>query len=169
MAATCDMNISTKKLVALVGSICVLANLLAPCDIRGQPPWFSPPITPTSQRNALSFLRSQVDWFRNATQNAPRFGTGRYGMVWNRFMMVRDAYRAFQRTLTPVQLHGAANELAELEAGLDIIQEGFVEYQMDIGSGRLADAAFRSMSQALDQAAVVWRQELDRVAGQLGI
>ena len=34
-------------------------------------------------------------------------------MVWNRFMMVRDAYRAFQRTLTKVQLRGAANELAD--------------------------------------------------------
>jgi hypothetical protein len=163
------LNVSTKKWVALVASIWVLGNVLAPCDLRAQPPWFTPPPTPAAQRNALNFVRSQVDWFRNATQNAPRFGTGRYGLVWNRFMMVRDAYRAFQRTLTPVQLRGAANELAELEAGLDIIQEGFIDYQQDVGSGRLADAAFRSMSQALDQAAGVWLQELDRVARQLGI
>jgi hypothetical protein len=163
------MNALRKKSVALVASISVFANLLAPSDLRGQPPWFTPPPTPAAQRNALNFLRSQVDWFRTATQNAPRFGTGRYGMVWNRFLMVRDAYRAFQRTLTPVQLRTAANELAELEAGLEIIQEGFIDYQMDVGSGRTATAAFRGMSQALDQAAVVWLQELDRVAGQLGI
>jgi hypothetical protein len=163
------MNAFKKKLVALVASIWVLATLLAPYNLRGQPPWFTPPPTPAAQRNALNFVRSQVNWFRNATQNAPRFGTGRYGTVWNRFLMVRDAYRAFQRTLTPVQLRGAANELAELEAGLDIIQEGFIEYQMDVGSGRMANAAFRSMGQALDQAAGVWLQELDRVAGHLGI
>jgi len=163
------MNAFKKKFVALIASVWVLATLLAPCELRGQPPWFTPPPTPAAQRNALNFVRSQVNWFRNATQNAPRFGTGRYGMVWNRFLKVREAYRAFQRTLTPVQLRGAANELAELEAGLDIIQEGFIEYQMDVGSGRMANAAFRSMSQALDQAAGVWLQELDRVAGQLGI
>jgi hypothetical protein len=163
------MNAFKKKSVALVASIWVLANLLAPCNLRGQPPWFTPPTTPAAQRNALNFVRSQVDWFRTATQNAPRFGTGRYGMVWNRFLLVREAYRAFQRTLTPVQLRTGANELAELEAGLDIIQEGFIDYQMDVGSGRTANAAFRSMSQILDQAAGVWVQELDRVAGQLGI
>jgi len=143
--------------------------MLAPCELRGQPPWFTPPPTPAAQRNALNFLRGQVDWFRTAAQNAPRFGTGRYGMVWGRFLNVREAYRAFQRTLTPLQLRTVANELAELEAGLDIIQEGFIDYQQDVGSGRLANAAFRSMSQALDQAASVWQQELDRVAGQLGI
>lgn len=155
--------------VALAASIWVLANLLAPCDLGAQPPWFTPPPTPAAQRNALNFLRSQVDWFRTATQNAPRFGTGRYGMVWNRFLSVRSAFNAFQRTLTPVQLRAAANELAELEAGLDIIQEGFVDYQQDVGSGRIANAAFRSMSQSLNQAAVVWMQELDRVAGLLQI
>jgi hypothetical protein len=158
-----------KKSLALVASICVLASLLAPCDLLAQPPWFTPPPTPAAQRNALNFVRSQVDWFRNATQNAPRFGTGRYGVVWNRFLLVREAYRAFQRTLTPLQLRNVANELAELEAGLDIIQEGFIDYQQDVGSGRTANAAFRSMSQALDQAAGVWQQELDRVARQLGI
>lgn len=83
--------------------------------------------------------------------------------------MVRDAYRAFHSTLTPPQLSAAANELAELNAGLDIIQEGFAEYQNDVGTGRTANAAFRGMSQALDEAAVVWLQELDRVASQLGI
>jgi len=163
------MNALRKKSVALAAAIWVLANLLTPFELRGQPPWFTPPPTPAAQRNALNFLRSQVDWFRTATQNAPRFGTGRYDMVWNRFLMVREAYRAFQRTLTPVQLRAAANELAELEAGLDIIQEGFVDYQQDVGSGRVANAAFRSMSQSLNQAAVVWMQELDRVAGLLQI
>jgi hypothetical protein len=163
------MNALRKISVRLVASIWVLANLPAPCDLCAQPPWFTPPPTPAAQRNALNFLRSQVDWFRTATQNAPRFGTERYGMVWNRFLSVRSAFNAFQRTLTPVQLRAAANELAELEAGLDIIQEGFVDYQQDVGSGRVANAAFRSMSQALDQAAGVWLQELDRVARLLQI
>jgi hypothetical protein len=161
--------LSKKSVVALVASIWVFANVLAPWNLHGQAPWFTPPTTPTAQRNALNFLRSQVDWFRTSTQNAPRFGTARYDMVWQRFQMVRSAYSAFQRTLTPVQLHSAANELAELEAGLDIIQEGFVEYQMDVGSGRVANAAFRSISQTLAQAVDVWQQELDRVAGLLGI
>jgi len=163
------MNTLREKLVALIASVWILTNLLAPCDVRGQPPRFTPPPTPESQRNALNFLRGQVDWFRTAAQNAPRFGTGRYGMVWGRFLNVREAYRAFQRTLPPLQLRTVANVLAALDAGLDILQEGFIDYQQDVGSGRIANAAFRSMSQALQQAVVVWMQELDRVAGLLQI
>jgi len=149
--------------------ICALVNLLTPVTLSAQTGWpFVTPTTPTAQRNALNFLRSQVDWFRNATQNAPRFASG-YDKLWSQFQSVRNAYNAFKRTLRPHNMAVAANELAELEAGLDIIQEAFFDYQQDVGSGRLANVALRSLSQVLDQAAGVWLEELDRVARQLGL
>jgi hypothetical protein len=163
------MNSLIYKSIVMAVVIGVLANLLTPGSLRAQTGWpFVTPTTPTAQRNALNFLRSQVTWFRNATQNAPRFASG-YDKLWGQFQSVRNAFNAFKRTLRPHNMAVAANELAELEAGLDIIQEAFFDYQQDVGSGRLANVALRNLSQVLDQAAGVWLEELDRVARQLGL
>jgi hypothetical protein len=164
------MKAQKKKSIVLAVSLCALADLLAPCNLRAQMTWRTFPLTPPiTQRNALNSVRSQVGWFRNATQNAPRFATGGYGMALHEFQLVRNAYWAFKTTLTPGQLAAAANELAELDAGLEIIEEAFGHYQLDVAAGRPADAALKSMCLALDQAAGVWLQELDRVTTILRI
>jgi uncharacterized NAD(P)/FAD-binding protein YdhS len=163
------MNPLNNKSIVMAVIICLGANLLTPGNLGAQTGWpFVTPTTPTAQRNALNFLRSQVNWFRNATQNAPRFASG-YDKLWGQFQSVRNSFNAFKRTLRPHNMAVAANELAELEAGLDIIQEAFFDYQQDVVSGRLANVALRSLSQVLDQAAGVWLEELDRVARQLGL
>jgi hypothetical protein len=42
-----------------------------------------------------------------------------------KFQAVRDQYNGFKSTLTPQQLASSTNQLAELDAGLDIIQKAF--------------------------------------------
>ncbi len=164
------MGTRTRKSIALIVSICLLGNLFAPSNGRAQLVWpFAPPTTPQAQRNALNVLHSRVNWFRNATRNAPNFATGNYAMVWQEFQQLRDAYSAFKATLTPDKLAAGANELAELDAGLDILQQAFDEYQQDVAAGRATHAAFESMCQALNEGAALWLQELDRVAKQLRI
>ncbi|SPE59962.1 exported hypothetical protein [Verrucomicrobia bacterium] len=156
---------------------CILFALLADASaLRAQlpvpfppPPLIRPPTTPTAQRNALSVLRSQVDWFRNATRTAPGYATGGYDEVRRQFDLLRAAYDQFKATLTPNQLASGANELAELEAGLDILQEAFDEYQQDVAAGRSQAAAFRSLCRVLDEAAGLWLQELNKVAEKLRV
>jgi len=82
---------------------------------------------------------------------------------------LRAAYDQFKATLTPNQLASGANELAELEAGLDILQEAFDEYQQDVAAGRSQAAAFRSLCRVLDEAAGLWLQELNKVAEKLRV
>ncbi len=137
--------------------------------LRAQPLMPSPPpsTTPAAQRNALNALRAQVNWFRNATRTAPSYATGNYGMVLHQFQLMREAYNAFKATLTPNQLTAGANELAELEAGLDILQEAFDDYQQDVAVGRSPNAAFKSMCQVLNGAASVWLKELNKTAKRL--
>jgi hypothetical protein len=170
------MKALTRSLVLLVVLMCIFANVLAPCLLRAQPSLRDassltiPPLaTSEAQRKALNAVRSQVDWFRNATRIAPSYVTGSYDNIWQQFQMLRGAYDAFKATLTPNQLKSAGNELAELEAGLDILQEAFDEYQQDVAAGRSPIAALRSMCQALDEAAGVWLQELNKTAMRLRV
>ena len=156
---------------------CILLALLADAGaLRAQPPMpfpppppIRPPTTPNAQRNALSVLRSQVHWFRNTTRTAPGYATGGYDEVRRQFDLFRSAYDQFKATLAPNQLASRANELAELEAGLDILQEAFEEYQQDLAGGRTQAAGFRSLCRVLDEAAGLWLQELNRVAEKLRV
>jgi hypothetical protein len=72
-------------------------------------------------------------------------------------------------TLNPQQLADGANELAELSAGLDILQEAFTNYQNDVAGGRSESAAFAELSRVLRQAAEAWLQELNRVSARLRV
>ena len=158
---------------------CLLVGLLAvatPFSPRAQPPFNNPPLppvppptNPTAQRNALQSVRAQVNWLRNAIRTASSYGSGGSGVVWQQFQILRQTYTSFKATLTPGQLNAGANELAELDAGLDILQQAFDEYQQDVAAGRSHRKAFQSMCTALDKGAVVWLEELNKTARRLGI
>ena len=164
------MKAFAQKRVLLTVSICILANLVVPCVLRAQLPLpASPPATPAAQLNALSALRAQANWFRNATQTAPNYPTGNYDLLWQQFQLLRRAYTEFKATLTPKQLASGANELAELDAGLDILQEAFDEYQQDVAARRSPAAAFKSMCQVLNEAAALWLQELNKAIKRLSV
>jgi hypothetical protein len=129
----------------------------------------APPTTPQAQHNALLSVRSQVDWFINSTRTATNYGEQGYGNVWQMFQGLRQSYFALKQTLNPQQLAYGANNLADLDAGLDIIEEGFSNYQQDVAEGRQPGMALQAMCRVMRQAIGLWLQELNKTSFQLRI
>lgn len=163
------MKLASNRLLR-PAALCLLAGLAAfsPAGARAQWP-FASPATPDAQRNALAALRSQISFFQNATRTASSFGVQGYGNVQGQFDGVRGAYNALKQTLNPQQLANGANALAELDAGLDIIQEAFGNFENDIAAGRSANAALRDMCQVLRQGIQLWSQQLSKTCSQLRV
>jgi len=133
------------------------------------PPMMASPTTPGAQRNAMNTVQSQVGWLQNATRTASSYTTGAAGTVYQQFQTLRGAYAAFTATLNPQQSANGANELAELSAGLNILQEAFTNYQDDLANGRDPGAALTDMCQVLNQAAGVWLQEFNQDCRRLQV
>ena len=125
--------------------------------------------TPDAQRSALTGLRSHITWLQNATRVAVNYGDQGYGKVWEQFQSFRGAYSSLKQTLNPRQLTEGANSLAELDAGLDIIQEAFTNYQTDVANGRARYSALSDMCQVLREAMQIWTQEFNKHALRLRI
>jgi hypothetical protein len=165
------MRVTTGKLVALasLGVACILATL-RPSPLSAQAPWpFPSQTTPDAQRNAINGVRSQVNWLLNATRTASSYGPEGCGKIWQEFQTLRGAYSVFKSTLTPAQLQYGANDLAEIEAGLDILQEAFAYHQADLAAGRSPASALRNLCQVLARGSRVWVQELNRVSTRLRV
>src|SRR5215472_7975642 len=123
-------------------SFVLLAIAFWPSPSGGQPAWpYAPPppiaapTTGTAQRNAFNGVKSQVGWLQNACNTASSYGDNGYGTIWQQFQNLRGAFIGFKNTLSPQQLSYGANEIAELDAGLDILQESFSNYQEDVAGG----------------------------------
>jgi hypothetical protein len=138
---------------------------LPPVPLCGQLP-FSAPTTPQAQRNALGVVRSQVSWVQNATKVASSYGPQGHLGVWQAFQKLRLAYGAFKATLTPKQLAYGANELAELDAGLDIIQEAFANYEQDLAAGHALNPALRNLCRVVREGSALWLQELNKTCAR---
>ncbi len=165
------MKYSTKKL-ALPAALVLLVSLalLVGNMVSAQAPWpFAPPTNPMAQRNAMNLVVNQVNWFQTATRTASAYSGGGYGVLVQQFQAVRDQYAAFKSTLNPQQLTSGANQVAELDAGLDIIQEAFTDYQTAVANGQSAASAFSNMCQVLREAMGVWVQEFKQDCRQLQV
>jgi hypothetical protein len=90
-------------------------------------------------------------------------------MLLQQFQAVRDRYSALKGTLNPQQLSSGANQLAELDSGLDIIQEAFTDYQTAVANGQSSSSAFANLSRVLNEALRVWTQELKQDCRQLRV
>ncbi len=130
---------------------------------------FVVPNAPTAQRNALNAVRAQINWLQNATRTASNYGQQGYGNVWGTFQGLRQAYQGFKSTLTPQQLAAGANALAELEAGLDILQEAFANCQEDVAAGHAMGAALNNMCRVLRQGTDLWWRELSKTSSRLRV
>jgi hypothetical protein len=130
---------------------------------------FAPPTTPMAQRNALNLVLNQVTWLQNATRTAPAYSGGGYGILVQQFQAVRDQYSGLKSTLTPQQLTSGANQLAELDAGLEIIQEAFTDYQTAVANGQSSRTALANMCRVLNEAIRVWTRELKQTCRQLRV
>jgi hypothetical protein len=150
----------------LVSLTLLWANL-----VYAQAPWpFAAPTTPMAQRNAMNLVVNQVSWFQNATRTASSYtGGGGYGLLVQQFQTVRDQYSGFKSTLNPQQLNSGANQVAELDSGLAIIQEAFADYQNAVANGQSDSSAFNNMKQVLNEAMGVWVQEFKQDCRQLRV
>jgi hypothetical protein len=143
--------------------------------LYAQVPWGNPipgaatPTTPMAQRNAKAIVQNQVNWFQNSTRTASSYGDGGYGQVWQQFQTMQGAFIAFKNTLNEWQLSQGANELAELDAGLGILEEAFSNYTQDVNDGQSSTSAFNNMCQVLRQASGVWLQEFNNVCNRLRV
>lgn len=79
------------------------------------------------------------------------------------------SYVALTQTLTPRQSAYGANDLAELNTGLDILEEAFTDYQEDVAAGRPAGSALAKMCQALREGSSLWLQEMNKTSFRLKI
>ncbi len=144
--------------------------LLSAGLVRAQPVWpFTPPTSPMAQRNSVNVVINQVKWLQNATRTSASFAGGGYGLLMQQFQAVRDQYAGFKSTLTPQQLTVGADQIAELDAGLDIIQEAFADFQTAMANGQSSVTAFANLRRGLNQAIGVWAQEFKRTCNQLRV
>ena len=154
----------------LLSPRCVVVGWLALVPVVTLAQWpYGSPTTPDAQRNALSIVRSQAGFLDNATRTAPNFGGQGVDNVWQQFQALRGAYVALKQTLTPQQAAQGANSLAELDAGLDIIQEVFPNYQDAVAAGQPANSALREMCQVLRQTCALWMQEFNKSCSRLRV
>ena len=146
--------------LAVLGASVVYTQAQVPC---------APPTNPMAQRNALNLLLNQVNWFQNAARSASSYPDGGYGLLVHQFQAVRDQYNGFKSTLTPQQLASSSNQLAELDAGLDIVQQAFTDYQNAVANGQSSSSAFTNMARVLNEAMGVWGRELKQDCNQLRV
>ncbi len=138
--------------------------------VGAQAQWLEPATTPMAQRNALSLVLNQVSWCQNSTRTTSSYvGGAGYGLLAQEFQAVRDQYTALKATLTAQQLVSGTNQLAELDAGLDIIQQAFTDYRTQVASGQSSDTALADMCQVTNEALGVWAQKLKQVCRQLRV
>jgi hypothetical protein len=165
------MKSFTKKLplpfaLGLLASLAVLSGELV-CAQLVSP--YTRSADPMAQRNAMNLVLNQVKWFQSATRSAGAYAGGGYGMLQQQFQAVRDQYAGFKSTLNPQQLNVGANQLTELDAGLDIIQEAFTDYENAVANGQSTVTAFNNLRQVLSQAMGVWTQEFKQTCNQLRV
>jgi hypothetical protein len=87
--------------------------------------------------------------------------------MWQRLQSLRRTYAAFKASLTVAQLEAGANELAELDAGLDILEQPFHEYHLDLAAGRRESQAFNDLRRVVEAGAALWLQEFNQMASRL--
>jgi len=159
----------TLQLRRLIGGLALLASFSAlwPVSVPAQSAFEA--TAARAQRNALNSVRSQVRWLQNSTRSALNFREQGYGSMWRSFQELRRDFLAFTQTLTPQQSAYGANDLAELNAGLDILEEAFDNYRKDVAAGHSTAAALANLSRVLRQGSTLWLQKLNKTSSRLKI
>jgi hypothetical protein len=125
--------------------------------------------SPMAQRNAMNLVLNQIRWLQNAGGSAGTYAGGGYGMLQQQFQAVRDQYTNFKTTLNPYQANVGGNQIAELDAGLDIIQEAFADYQTSVANGQSPSSAYNNLRQVLNRAMRVWTDEFKQTCNQMRV
>ncbi len=127
------------------------------------------PTSPDTQRATYNNLLAQGRMLQNAIQTAPNYRTGAYDVLAQQFQMLCAAYVDFKRSLNQQQLYYCGNDLAELDAGLDIIGGAFANCQQDLAAGRSPNYTMRTLGKVLGQGTGLWFRQLDQVSRRLRV
>ncbi len=160
------------KRLALAGGFGLLITVAALSANLARGQFVNPlvqPTTPMAQLNSRNLVLNQINWFQNATRTAAAQTYNGYGLLAQQFQAVRNQYAGFKSTLMPQQWTTGANQLAELDAGLDIIQEAFTDYQTAVANGQSLSSALANMRRVLNEAIGVWAQEFKQDCRQLQV
>ena len=165
------MKAISKKLALPAGlGLLVILGAFSANLVWAQAPFpFAPPPTPMAQRNTMNLVLNQINWFQNATRTASSQPNNGYGMLTQQLQAVRDQYAGFKTTLAPQNWNNGANQLAELDAGLDIIQEAFTDYQTGVANGQSAYTALANLCRVMNEAMGVWAQEFKADCRQMRV
>jgi len=124
---------------------------------------------PMAQRNQMNLVLNQVRWFQSTTRTAGSYVGGGYGNLWQQFQAVAAQWGRFKATLTPEQLDAGANEVADLDAGLEIIGEAFADYQTAVANGQSEVTAFNNLRQVLNRGMAAWGQHFNLTCRRLRV
>jgi hypothetical protein len=127
------------------------------------------PTSPDTQRATYNNLLAQGRVLQNAIQTVPNYRTGGDDILAQQFQILCAAYVDFKRSLNTQQQYYGANDLAELDAGLDIIGGAFANCQQDLTAGRSPNYAMRTLCKVLGQGTGLWFRQLDQVSKRLRV
>jgi hypothetical protein len=144
--------------------LAVFALLAAPWSHSAPPPNHAS--APDAQRNAVNAVRAQLRSLHSATQAARNYGVEGVETVRQPFDSLRKQYDVFAAALSPGQTADCGNKLAELSAGLDILQQAFGNYRQDLTDGRTVATALTDLCRVLDEGAGIWLLEFNEAVSQ---
>jgi hypothetical protein len=170
--------------IALVALGLAFAPMPAPAQLVA--PWNAAPPLPFLQGPDLaSTLRNGAqaasDQSRRTAQTANdlsrRARSPGYLMqnLWNdfqnleyQFQNLRGTFRALGELALQLQTPRAANAVAELDAGLNIISEAFTPVRQELQAGMANRDTVVRMGQVMNEALLEWQKELKKCSARLG-
>jgi hypothetical protein len=170
--------------IGIVATWLVIAPLCATAQVVGGWPVGATPIVqgPTladTVRNAAQATSDQVRiTARVAVDMGGRARSGGYRMqdfstdyqnLLVQFESLRATFHQLAQLAVQLQTARAANAVAELDAGLNIISEAFAPVQQEFQAGTLNRDTIVRMCQVLSEALKEWQKELKKDTSRLGM
>lgn len=118
-------------------------------------------------RNTAQFARDLSQRARGVGYQMQNFSADYQNLVYQ-FQNLRYTFNALGQLALQLQTPQAANAVAELEAGLNIISEAFTPMQQEMQAGAFNPDTIQRMCGAINQALLEWQKELKRCSARLG-
>lgn len=161
-----------------IGPLSATAQFIAPGYPGAPLPFLQGPDLASTLRNGAQMAsdqsRSTAQFARDMGQRARGAGyqtqnllTDYQNLEWQ-FHSLQFLFNALGQLALQLQTPRAANAVAELEAGLNIISEAFTPVQQEMQADVLNRDTVVSMGQVLNEALLEWQKELKKCSSRLG-
>jgi prefoldin subunit 5 len=119
-------------------------------------------------RSTAQFAKDLSQRARSVGYQMQNLGTD-YQNLEFQFQSLRATFNALGQLAQQLQTPRAANAVAELEAGLNIIAEAFIPVQQEMQANVLNRDSVVRMGQVMNEALLVWQKELKKCSSRLGM